>query len=51
MKFKHKITQLSIAGTISSCLVSGLILSVIAVPSTNAQVAEISNLAQSLAPE
>jgi serine protease Do len=51
MKFKHKITQLSIAGTISSCLVSGLILSVIAVPPTNAQVAEIPNLAQSLAPE
>jgi serine protease Do len=51
MKFKHKITQLSIAGTISSCLVSGLILAVIAVPPTNAQVAEIPNLAQSLAPE
>lgn len=51
MKFKHKTTQLSITGTIGSCLASGLILAAIAVSPTTAQVAEIPHLAQSLAPE
>ncbi|MGL5835662.1 MAG: GUN4 domain-containing protein [Waterburya sp.] len=44
MKFKHKITQLSIAG----CLASGLLLSVITTPKTSA---EVVNIAQGLAPE
>jgi serine protease Do len=44
MKFKHKITQLSIVG----CLASGLLLSAIAPPETSAAV---ENIAQGLAPE
>jgi serine protease Do len=44
MKFKHKITQLSIVG----CLASGLLLSAIALPETSAAV---ENIAQGLAPE
>jgi serine protease Do len=44
MKFKHKITQLSIVG----CLASGLLLSAIAPPETSA---EVVNIAQGLAPE
>ncbi|MFM2311832.1 MAG: hypothetical protein RLZZ04_1108 [Cyanobacteriota bacterium] len=44
MKFKHKITQLSIAG----CLASGLLLSAISPSETSA---EVVNIAQGLAPE
>lgn len=52
MKFKHKITQLSIAG----CLASGLLLSAIAQPTrrviaTPETSAEVVNIAQGLAPE
>ena len=48
MKFKGKITQLAIAGAVSSVLISGLTLSVIATPKTRAAVSKI---AQALSPE
>jgi S1-C subfamily serine protease len=48
MKFKHKITQLSIAGAVSSVLASSILLCEIAIKPTHAEVAQI---AQTLAPE
>ena len=48
MKFKGKITQLAIGGAVSSVLISGLTLSVIATPKTRAAVSKI---AQALSPE
>ncbi|MBW4533145.1 MAG: GUN4 domain-containing protein [Pleurocapsa minor HA4230-MV1] len=48
MKFKHKITQLTITGAVSSILASGILLSAIATQQTQA---EVSQLAQALAPE
>lgn len=48
MKLKHKITQLTITGTVSSILASGILLSAIATQPTQA---EVPQLAQALAPE
>ena len=48
MKFKHKITQLTITGAVSSILASGILLSAIASQQTQA---EVPQLAQALAPE
>ncbi|MEO0013650.1 MAG: hypothetical protein RLZZ535_2039 [Cyanobacteriota bacterium] len=48
MKFKHKITQLTITGTVSSIIASGILLSAIAIQQTQA---EVPQLAQALAPE
>lgn len=48
MKFKHKITQLTITGAVSSILASGILLSAIATQQTQA---EVPQLAQALAPE
>jgi serine protease Do len=48
MKFKHKITQLTITGTVSSILASGVLLGAIATQQTQA---EVPQLAQALAPE
>jgi serine protease Do len=48
MKFKHKITQLSITGAVSSILASSLLLCAIAIKPTQAEVTQI---AQALAPE
>jgi serine protease Do len=48
MKFKHKITQLTITGTVSSILASGILLGAIAAQQTQA---EVPQLAQALAPE
>jgi serine protease Do len=48
MKFKHKITQLTITGAVSTILASGLLLSAIATQRTQA---EVPQLVQALAPE
>ena len=48
MKFKHKITQLTITGAVSTILASGLLLCAIATQQTQA---EVPQLTQALAPE
>lgn len=48
MKFKHKITQLTITGAVSGILASGFVLGEIAISSAQAQVTQ---QAQALAPE